>query len=432
VEGVVAGLTTLFGDDGDLLHERDFQVLVLVNLLAPLGIPLVSPVLSSLTGPFDVNEATVGLLISAYTAPPILLIPVVGVLADRFGRKPMMLAGVLCFGVGGTAIAFTTDFRVALALRLLQGVGFAGLTPMVITSIGDLYSGTREATAQGIRFMTSGIYQAVFPLVSGVVVALAWQYPFYIYAIAFPVALAVFVWFREPMPEKTGGRSDGDATTEEDATTEDGGSLRDLLHLVTRPKVFAIVLARGLPMIIWVGFLTYNSILVVRLMGGTPGQAGLLVTVESIALAAGASQAGRIMDAFESRALPLVGSNVALVGGLVAIVLTSSLAVAVAGAFVLGFGFGVALSLYRSLVTAAAPTRLRGGLVSLAESFGRMTSTLTPIAMGAAIGALSASVPFATAVTWTIVGVAIGTGALGVLLVGVARAAPDVDPAAYA
>jgi MFS family permease len=422
----VAGLTTLFGDDGDLLYERDFQVLVLVNLLAPLGIPLVSPVLSSLTGPFGVSEARVGLLISAYTAPPVLLIPVAGVLADRFGRKPMMLAGVLLFGIGGTGIAFTTDFRVAIALRLLQGVGFAGLTPMVITSIGDLYTGTREATAQGIRFMTSGIYQAVFPLVSGIVVGLAWQYPFYIYAIAFPVALAVFVLFREPMPDDEATDSTGAETDEED------GSLRDLLHLVTRPKVFAIVVARGLPMIVWVGFLTYNSILVVRLMGGTPGQAGLLVTVESVALAVGASQAGRVMDAFDSRALPLVGGTVALVGGLVAIVLTSSLAVAVAGAFLLGFGFGVTLSLYRSLVTAAAPTRLRGGLVSLAESFGRATSTLTPIAMGATIGLLTQRVPFATAVTWTVAGAAVGTGVLSVVLVGVARVAPDVDPAAYA
>jgi MFS family permease len=418
----VAGLTTLFGDDGDLLYERDFQILVLVNLLAPLGIPLVSPVLSSLTGPFGVSEAAVGLLISAYTAPPVLLIPVVGVLADRFGRKPMMLAGVLLFGIGGTGIAFTTDFRVALALRLLQGVGFAGLTPMVITSIGDLYTGTREATAQGIRFMTSGIYQAVFPLVSGVVVVLAWQYPFYIYAISFPVALAVFVWFREPMPEES---------TEDDADGDDR-ALRDLLHLATRPKVAAIVLARALPMIIWVGFLTYNSILIVRLMGGTPGEAGLLVTVESVALAVGASQAGRIMDAFDSRALPLVGGNVALAGGLVAIVLTPSLAVAVAGAFALGFGFGVALSLYRSLVTAAAPSRLRGGLVSLAESLGRLTSTLTPIAMGAAIGFLTQSVGFESAVTWTVVATAVGTAVLGIALVVVAKAAPDVDPATYA
>jgi MFS family permease len=425
----VAGLTTLFGDDGDLLREREFQVLVLVNLLAPLGIPLVSPVLSSLTGPFGVTEATVGLLISAYTAPPILLIPVAGILADRFGRKPMMLAGILCFGVGGVGIAFTTDFRVALALRLLQGIGFAGLTPMIITSIGDLYSGTREATAQGVRFMTSGLYQAFFPLVSGVLVGLAWQYPFYIYAIAFPVWLLVFVWFREPMA------ADGDEERAADGETDDddaGGSLRDLLHLVTRPKVFAIVAARGLPMIVWVGFLTYNSILVVRLMGGTPGQAGLLVTVESVALAVGASQAGRVMDAFDSRALPLVGGTLALSGGLVVVVLTSSLAVAVAGAFSLGFGFGVTLSLYRSLVTAAAPARLRGGLVSLAESFGRVTSTLTPIGMGAAIGYLSGTTTFATAVTLTVVGAAVGTAALSVVLVAAARMAPDVDPAAYA
>jgi MFS family permease len=84
---------SLVGEDGDVLYERRFQALLAANLLAPLGITLVSPLLDTLSGPFGVSTARLGLLVSAYTAPPILLIPVAGILADRVGRKPVPSRG---------------------------------------------------------------------------------------------------------------------------------------------------------------------------------------------------------------------------------------------------------------------------------------------------------------------------------------------------
>lgn len=409
----MAPLGTLLGKDSDVLRDRNFQLLLVVNLLAPLGVPLVSPILSSLTGPFGVSEATVGLMISFYTAPPIVLIPLVGVLADRYGRKPLMLTGIVLFGIGGAGIAATTDFRVALGLRLLQGIGFAGLTPMIITSIGDNYRGTREATAQGLRFTTSGVYQAVFPLIGGALVVIAWQYPFLLYAMAFPIAVAVYLWFEEPA-------ADDDETALTPAAPRK--QVRDLLGLLSDPRVTSLVLARGIPMIVWIGFLTYNSIIVVRVIGGTPSQAGLLVTIDSVTLALGASQAGRISDVFDNRFVPLALGHLALGGGLSAMALSESLMPAAIGVAFLGFGFGVTLSLYRSIVTGLAPTELRGGLVSVAESFGRVTSSATPIMMGAAIGILVPRLGFEAAVRWTGVGTAIASVILGIGLLLVARA----------
>lgn len=409
----MARLGTLLGKDSDVLRDRNFQLLLLVNVLAPLGVPLVSPILSSLTGPFGVSEATVGLMISFYTAPPIVLIPLVGVLADRYGRKPLMLTGIVLYGIGGAGIAATTDFRVALGLRLLQGVGFAGLTPIIITAIGDSYRGTREATAQGLRFTTSGVYQAIFPLIGGALVVFAWQYPFLMYAMAFPIAVAVYLWFDEPA-------ADGRETPL--TAVHPGKQVRELLGLLSSPRVTSLVLARGIPMIVWIGFLTYNSIIVVRVIGGTPSQAGLLVTIDSITLALGASQAGRISDMFENWFVPLALGHLALGGGLSAMALSSTLLPAAIGVAFLGFGFGVTLSLYRSVVTGLAPTELRGGLVSIAESFGRVTASITPIFMGAAIGLLVPILGFEAAVRWTGVGTAALSVIVGIGLLLIARA----------
>jgi len=405
---------SLFGTDGRILRERDFQALLLANLLGPLGTGVLSPILDSLIDPFGTSTADVGLLISFFTAPAIVMIPVAGLLADRVGRKPILLAGLVLLGAAGTAIAFTTDFRVALGLRLLQGAAFGGITPIIITSLGDIYEGSEEATAQGIRFTGSGLSSAAFPLLSGVLVVAAWQYPFFLYAASFPVAVVVYLWFEEP--------TDGDR----ERTSSLGTRLRALGELVTRRRVFAMVVARGLPMFVWIGFATYNSIVVVELLSGSPTAAGAMFAIGSVLYAASASQAGRLTDRFGSRFYPLVGANLCLGAGFGLFVFAPTLAVAALGVTVLGIGFGVCMSLYRSIITGFATESLRGSFVSLAEAFGRVTSTATPVLMGAVIAATEPSMGIASAVRTAGVGAALLSGGGGVLVLVVAVTAPAV------
>lgn len=406
----------LFGDDADVLAEPNFQLLLLANLVGPLGIAVLSPVLESLTDPFAVAVANVGLLMSAFTAPAIVATPLAGYLADRYGRKPVLVAGLLVFGVGGVTIAFTTDFAVALALRFLQGIGFAATTPVIITSIGDMYGETREAAAQGFRFTASGLTNMVFPLVAGVIVGIAWQYPFLLYAVAFPIAGIVHLRLREPTTTEPSDSSN---------SSEAAGGHRSLTDLLGYRRVQAMILVRGLPNMAYVGFLTYNSVVVVQLLDGTPAQAGLLAAVLSLSFAVAATQTGRLTAAFDSRLLPLVVANVALGAGFAIVLFVTQLTVAVLGVVVSGVGFGILLSMYRSIITDLAPTALRGSLVSVAEGFGRLTVTATPILMGAVIAVASPHLGFRAAVQAAVVGVAVaaaGGGILGLLIASEAQA----------
>jgi len=413
----VAPLTALLGDDAPVLRDRDFQLLLLSNVPPVVGTALLSPVLDSLIDPFGTTAADVGLLISVFTAPGILVIPAAGVLDDRYGRKPVLVAALLLFGVTGPAVALTTDFRVALGLRLLQGIGFAGIVPTLITSIGDLYDGSREATAQGLRFTVSGLSQAAFPLLAGVLVALAWQYPFLLFVVALPVAALVALGFEEPA-------ADGDRTPATDGgpgPDDEGDYLRTLLGLAVTPRVASLVVGRTLPVVVWIGFLTYNSIIVTTLLGGTSVQAGVLTAVGSLAFAGSASQAGRITALFDSRYYPLLAANVCLGGGLAAVLLAPAVRVAGAGILVTGVGFGLALSLYRSIITGLAPRAYRAGLVSLAEAGGRVAATATPVAMGAVIAATSPALGLSGAVRLAGLGAAaVGAGG-GVACLVVAR-----------
>lgn len=408
-------VTLLFGEDADVLADSNFQLLLLANLLGPLGLAVLSPVLDSLTGPFAVSAADVGLLMSAFTAPGVVLIPLAGGLSDRYGRKLILVGGLLLFGAAGVAIAFTTDFRVALALRLLQGAGFAATTPVIITGIGDMYDGAREAAAQGFRFTGSGLTSMVFPLLAGFTVGVAWQFPFLLYGLAFPVAALVYLRLDEPSVTAS------DDTGEDDSETA-RRSLRDLL---AHRRVSAMVAVRGFPNMAYVGFLTYNSIIVVKLLNGTPELAGLLAAVTSLSFAVAATQAGRITAAFDSRLLPLIAANVALALGFTVVVFVSTLSQAIIGVVVSGFGFGILLSMYRSIITDLAPTSLRGQLVSLAEGFGRLTVTATPVLMGVVVAALTPQFGFRVAVQAAVVGVAVIAGVGGIVGLVIANRAPE-------
>jgi MFS family permease len=410
----VLSFATLFGDDAGIIRDRSFQLLLLANLSPPLGAALLSPLLDTLVGPFGVSEAEIGLLMTAFSAPSIVLIPLVGMLADRIGRKFVMIAGLLCFGLGGVSIAFTTDFRVALALRLFQGIGFAGLTPIIVTSLGDIYRGSAESTAQGIRFATSGFTLMTFPLIAGALVAVAWQYPFFLYAITLPAAVLIALYFEEPMSEST---RQGSAET----------GLSDILGFVSQPKVAAVLIGRAIPNFLYIAFLTYNSFVVVRVIGGNPGEAGLLITAASVMHTLSATQAGRVTALFDSRLYPLLGANLSMGGGLAVVGLAGSVPIALLGSAGIGLGFGMSLSLYRSVITGFTVESLRGSVVSAGSALGRVAATIAPIVMGGTISAAEPVFGFDTAVRGTVTVAALLCAVGGTVCLLVARWSPDIQ-----
>jgi MFS family permease len=397
--------TRLVGDDADVVTDPRFRVILLGSVVSPMGASLVSPLLDSLVGVYGVSEARIGLVMAAFTAPAIAAIPLVGLVSDRYGRKPVLTAGLATFGAAGVALAFTADFRAVVALRLLQGIGFTGIAPVLIAATGDLFTGDREATAQGVRFTTVGLSLALVPALAGLLVALAWQYPFALYALGLPAAAVVHVHFEEP-------------TTV--TATNDGDAARNVHRLgvaLRRPRLGLVLLGRTVPSVLWFGFLTYNSIVVVRFLDGSPGAAGALVGVASAASSVGGTQVGRLTAAFETRRVPLLAGTAASGVGLGGVALAPSLAIAGVGAVVVGAGFGVVLTLYRSTISTLAPDSLRGSLVSLGESAGRLGSTLTPVVMGGAVALATPRYGFEAAVRGTLLGV-VGCGvAVGVVAV---------------
>ncbi len=410
-------LRILFGEDAAVVRERTFRMLFLIALVIPLGNGLLSPILDSLILPLDASAADIGLMMSFFWVPSVVIVPLTGFLADKYGRKSVLVPSLVIYGVAGTLIAFTTSFTVALGLRLVQGIGWAGLVPIIVTSLGDVYSGSKETTAQGLRLMGTAGFGGVISLVSGVLVTVAWYYPFYIYATALPVALLVYIYFEEP------SASTGPVAT-------DGGQdlyRRRLFALVRQHRVGATVVSRTLPNVVRISFVTYISIIVVRLLNGTPAQAGVLYAVWSIISALGASQGGRITQMIRTRYPALFVSHFCLGFGMLIVVFSPQLYITGIGTVIGAFGSGLSITMYRSLLTEFSPADLRAGIVSIGATGGRFTGTVTPVLFGGVLAVMTPVVGLPSAIHLAGIGAAIIGGGGGMLGVLIAMKAPPVS-----
>ncbi|MFB6309836.1 MAG: MFS transporter, partial [Salinirussus sp.] len=195
------GGSTTRGDLAALARRADFLAVMSIAMTLPISV-IISPALPGMATALGVSDARVGLVITAITLPPMLLAPVMGVAGDMFGRRAIAVPGLLLYGAAGVAVGVAPTFPVVLVLRALQGVAMAGIAPLTVTLLGDLYEGSMRTTAQGMRSSTAGIALAAGPLVAGVLAGIGWQYPFLLYGIPFISAAAVFVAVPETAPDR--------------------------------------------------------------------------------------------------------------------------------------------------------------------------------------------------------------------------------------
>jgi MFS transporter, ACDE family, multidrug resistance protein len=183
---------------GPVYKDHNLHVIFGVTLMAVLGTSSITPAFPEIRDTLGISSGQVGLLITVFTFPGILLTPVAGVLSDRFGRRKVLVPSLFLFGIAGVACAFATNFGLLLILRTLQGVGAAALGAINVTMIGDIYSGQRRTEALGYNSSVLSVGTASYPAIGGALALLGWRYPFALPLVAIPVALLVLLSLRNP------------------------------------------------------------------------------------------------------------------------------------------------------------------------------------------------------------------------------------------
>ncbi len=163
-----------------------------------MAVSSITPAFPKIAVEFGITKQQVGYLISVFTLPGVFLTPFLGILADRFGWKKVLVPALLLFGVAGFACFFARDFNSLLLFRLFQGVGAASIGSLNVTLIGGLYSGKRRGTAMGYNGSVLSIGTAAYPAVGGALAAIAWYCPFVLPLLGIFIGFVVLRYLKNP------------------------------------------------------------------------------------------------------------------------------------------------------------------------------------------------------------------------------------------
>ena len=351
--------------------DINLQIIFIVTLTYIMGVSSITPAFPKIIKELNISAKDVGLLITAFSFPGILLIPFLGVIADRWGRKRIIIPFLMLFGVAGGLCFFVRDFKLLLILRLIQGIGAAPLGALTVTIIGDLYSRKELIVAMGYNSSIRSIGSAIYPAIGGTLAMIGWHYPFILPVIAVPIGFLVLFALKVREPENE-------------------LHIREHLNIVwkkLRNRQVARLLVIGI--IIFIMFfgscMTCFPLLLGNSFAASPLIIGLIMASISLIAAFTSSQLGKITRFFSERTILKI-SFILYALALLIISLISQLWLFFIPVIIFGIAHGMSIPVIQALFAEAAPLKYRATFISVSGMTFRMGQTLGPFLMGLVIG----------------------------------------------
>ena len=354
--------------------RRSPAVLVIFasTLIAVMGVSLISPALPAVQDALGITESQASLLLSAFTLPGVILTIPLGMLADRIGRKPILVPSLILFGLCGSGIVFVESaipislgpvvlaeaFPVILGLRAVQGAASSAIAMVTVTLIGDSFDGDTRRKLIGTNAAILAFGAAAYPLLGGALATIAWTVPFLCFGLGLVVAVPGLFVLSEP----------------DRKAVEDGQGLRAFL---TGPYAVLYAAILGIFVILYGAQLTAVPFLLDDTYGLSSAEIGLLLGIPAVAMGTTATQTDRILarlTSFQSIALGFVVYGVGM--GIVAT--TQSVVVSGFGLLLFGFGQGFAEPITDTALNELAPDEFRGSIMSVRTSVLRLGTTIGP------------------------------------------------------
>ncbi|WP_207806961.1 multidrug effflux MFS transporter [Parazoarcus communis] len=343
--------------------------------LNALAIDVMLPTLPLLTADFSLADANQSQsVIAVYLLGMGASQLFYGPLSDRFGRRPVLIGGLILFAVAGLLSTLATSFSALLAARLLQGIGAGAPRVVAISLARDKYSGAQMGRVMSLAMMVFMAVPILAPSIGQLILLVApWRWVFAALVIAGAAVLAWALLRLEESLQQAHRRPI---------------SARSILsayrHTLGSRIAAGYMLALGLIMGAHMGFITSAQQIFVDVFDAGRSFT-VLFAIVALSMAVAAFTNSRLVHRFGMRRLSLVGLSAMLVLNL------AHLALAMAG--------------HESLL---AFMLLQGGSVFI---FGFLASNLNTLAMepmGHIAGTASSMIGFCTTVGGALIGLGIG------------------------
>jgi MFS family permease len=360
------------------MEKRNLAIIYLITLVAVMGVASITPAFPSIKEHFNISASQVTLLITVFTFPGIFLAPVVGLLADRWGRKTILLPSLFLFGIAGAACFFTNKWEILLLLRFFQGIGSASLGSLNVTLIGDLFSGPKRGAIMGYNASVLSVGTAAYPAVGGALAMAGWQFPFLLPLLAIPTGLLVIFYLKNPEPK-------------EPQTIR--SYLKRTWKNINKKTVWGLFIINVLLFFILYGaYLSYFPQLMVERLGATDFQIGLFMSGFSVVTAITSSQL-KVINRYLKPKRQLTASFILYFISMLILSFAGNWWLLIIPLVTFGMGHGMLIPGIQTLLVGFAPLNERAGFMSINGMVLRLGQTLGPLFIGLfyAIGGTSSA-----------------------------------------
>ncbi|MBB5410225.1 MULTISPECIES: 3-(3-hydroxy-phenyl)propionate transporter MhpT [unclassified Paraburkholderia] len=325
---------------------------------------------------FGLSVSQLGL---AFSAGMLGLLPgamIGGRLADRIGRKRVLMISMAIFGIFSIATAQVWSFESLLIARVLTGIGLGGAMPNLIALSSEAVDARHRNTAVSVMYCGMPLGGALAALIAVLSAgATAWRHIFYVGGVG---PLIIIPLLMALLPE-----SREFATESREFTTADKPLLSTREVLFGEGRAAATI---G----IWISFFCTLIVLYFLLnwlpsltvgRGMSRSQAGIAQIFFNVGSVIGVLGIGLLMDRFR-QGLSVTAIYACIVGALVALSQVASIETLSVAVLFAGMGVVGAQSMLYSLSAASYPTSVRGTGVGAAVAVGRVGSIVGPVAAG--------------------------------------------------
>ena len=205
-------------------------LLVVGALVTPLSLDMYTPAVPHMTEFFGTSEAMVNLTLVGYFLFFAVGLLIFGPVSDRYGRKPVLVAGILAYALASAACALSTSIGMLIAMRVLQALGAGAVSAVSTAVVKDAVVPERREALLSLVQVMFVVGPVLAPVVGALVLQVAdWRMTFWVLAGIGAVCSALALLFDETLPADE--RYEGSVT----------GSLKQL-GVVARNKGFSAFL----------------------------------------------------------------------------------------------------------------------------------------------------------------------------------------------
>ena len=361
--------------------------------LGPLSIDMYLPAMPAMQRAFSTDIAHMHLTISAYLCGFALFHLACGPLADRFGRKPVLLAGTLLFIAASVGCALATSVSQLNLFRFVQGIGACVGPTLARTITRDVFGPTRAARALSLIAMFMALAPAIAPGLGGIMLRYVPWPSIFLFLAVYGVVIGGLTW--RFLPE----------TLPAPQSLLPRRIASNYLTLLRHPSFVAVCLAGAL---MYSGLMTYlaaSGFVFIDMLGVPTEYFGLIFLTSVIGYMSGSGLSANLSNRLTSEHIMFLGTVTALVSTFVMLIATvllpmSVLALALPMTF---FALALGLVLPHAMAIALKPFPAIAGTASSLLGFIQMS--LSALITGA-VGQLLADSPRPLMVSMLVIAIA--------------------------